>query len=262
MHGLSKIDEGKEIDWGKTSEDYASFRPDPPNSLYKKLQAMEVGLSGQKILDIGTGTGALARNFSKNGSVVSGTDISSTQIELAEKLTGKANLEINFHTAPAEEQPFDDNSFDVITASQCWLYFDKEKVIPEVKRLLTKNGVLVTTHFCWLPRIDEMARKSEELILKHNPQWSAADYSGEIPPFPQWAEGHFNLKSMFYYDEQISFTSESWRGRIRACRGVGAALDKEQVQKFDKEHEALINEISSDSFNVLHRVDAHIFSPK
>lgn len=262
MHGLGAIDPGRKIDWGLTTEDYAKYRPGPPSTFYEKLKALDVGLSLQAILDLGTGTGVLAREFASRGvKKVCGTDISETQVKMADELAKKSNLEVIFKTAPAETQPFGDKEFDVITANQCWLYFDKDKVIPEVKRLLKPSGVLVTSHFSWLPRLDTIARRTEELILKYNPQWTAANYHGEIPAFPKWAEGHFRLKGMFFYDEQIAFDIEMWRGRIRACRGVGAALSEDEVKKFDEEHEKLLQRAVTNNFTVLHRIDAHIFEP-
>lgn len=226
------IDEGRVIDWGKTSQDYSTFRSGPPLSFYERLKVLGVGLKEQSILDLGTGTGLLAREFAKNASKVCGTDISEGQIEAAKKLAKQQNLEIDFQVAAAESQPFADKSFDVVTANQCWLYFDKSKVIPEVKRLLKKDGLLVTSHFCWLPREDDIARQSEALILKYNPQWTAGDWSGVIPVSPKWAEGQFKIKAMFYYDEMIPYSREGWRGRMRACRGVGATLSEAEVWFF------------------------------
>ncbi len=259
MHGLDAIDPGREIDWGKTSADYARFRPGPPESYYKKLNALDVGTQGQRILDLGTGTGVLARTFAKRGARVFGTDVSPEQIKMAETLAKLQELDAQFQVAPAENLPFEPQSFDAITANQCWLYFDKEKVVPEVKRLLKPGGVLVTSHFSWLPLVDPVAGATEQLILKHNPQWTAAGYLGRIPAFPTWAQGNFLLKGMFYYDEAIPFTRESWRGRIRACRGVGAALSEAAVEQFDREHDELLKQLTGESFEILHRIDAHIF---
>ena len=261
MHGINPIDPGMKIDWGNTSEDYSVYRPGPPMSFYQKLLSLGVGLKNQKILDLGTGTGVLARQFAKQGSTVSGTDISQGQIEAAIKLAQDESLNIDFKASPAENCPYPDQSFDVITANQCWLYFDKKKVIPEVKRLLKPGGILVTSHFSWLPRLDDIAKKSEALVLKHNPNWTAADWPGVIPSFPKWAEGQFDVKEFFQFDEPIHFTRESWRGRIRACRGIGAALNEQQVEAFDHEHVELLNKITSEKFTILHRIDAHLFKP-
>ncbi len=78
---------------------------------------------------------------------------------------------------------------------------------------------------------------------------------------PKWSQEHFRLKGFFYYDEAISFTKESWRGRMRACRGVGAALSDAEVLRFDREHSQLLDQIVPDSFAILHRIDAAIYVP-
>lgn len=81
MHGLGAIDPGRTIDWGNTTEDYAKYRPGPPSTFYEKLKALDVGHASQAILDLGTGTGVLAREFAARGvKRVCGTDISEVQI--------------------------------------------------------------------------------------------------------------------------------------------------------------------------------------
>src|SRR5690349_13993872 len=112
----AEFDNGRDIDWGKTSEDYAKYRPGPPLSLYKMLQAHGVGLPGQRVLDQGTGTGVFGRQLAKQGCQVVGTDISANQIEVAEELARKDGLSnIEFKVSPAEVNPFEDRSFDVIS---------------------------------------------------------------------------------------------------------------------------------------------------
>lgn len=262
MHGLNSQDGSKVIDWGKTSEDYSVYRPGPPPSFYTRLAALGVGLEGQTILDLGTGTGVLARQFANQQSVVYGVDKSTEQIAMAKRLAEDEGVSATFAVHHAEQLPWRDAMFDVVTANQCWLYFDREKTIHELRRVLKPDGCLVTSHFSWLPRHDEIARRSEELVLKFNPEWSAADWNGVIPPCPKWAESVFNVRAMFYYDEPIAFTRQTWRGRIRACRGIGATLPAEEVARFDAAHDDLLREIAADSFTVLHRIDAHIFEFK
>ena len=262
MHGLNSIDPGRTIDWGRTSDDYASYRPGPPDSFYRRLGALGVGLAGQRILDLGTGTGVLARKFAGEGAIVTGVDVSANQIATAKRLAAAERLDIQFACAPAEDTGLPAASFDAITANQCWLYFDAPRAITETRRLLAAKGVLVTSHFSWLPREDAIARASEELVLRFNPQWTAGDWPGAVPPMPKWAINDFDLVAMFWYDEAITFTRESWRGRIRACRGIGAALAAEAVGAFDTAHDALLREIAGERFAILHRLDAHVLRPK
>ena len=73
------IDGGHAFDWGKTSPDYAVYRPGYPASFYTVLQAVGIGRPGQHILDLGTGTGVLARAFAQQGTHVIGVDIADAQ---------------------------------------------------------------------------------------------------------------------------------------------------------------------------------------
>jgi len=262
MHGLPQHDGPNKIDWGKTSNDYATHRPGPPLSFYHRLAALGVGLPGQSILDLGTGTGVLARQFAGQGAIVSGIDISAEQIAAARELATEEGLDVRFVVGHAEELPFQDSEFDIATANQSWLYFDKSRMVPELRRVLKPAGWLVTSHFCWLPRLDPIAKETELLVLSFNPNWSAADWSGVIPTCPQAMEPFFDVRAMFYYDEPIAFTREAWRGRIRACRGVGASMTPEQVFEFDSAHDVLLRRIAPETFTVLHRIDAHVFQFK
>jgi len=60
---LQSIDHGKPFDWGRTSENYAKYRDIYPTSFYAKLRELGIGLPGQHVLDLGTGTGVLPRNL-------------------------------------------------------------------------------------------------------------------------------------------------------------------------------------------------------
>jgi ubiquinone/menaquinone biosynthesis C-methylase UbiE len=89
---------------------------------------------GQRVLDLGCGTGNVARELARRGCKVIGFDISERQVTEAQRLSAKAQLGAKFLVRPAENTPLGDKSFDVITASQSWHYFDRDRVVAEVKR--------------------------------------------------------------------------------------------------------------------------------
>ena len=200
------------------------------------LAALGIGKPGQRILDLGTGTGVLARAFARRGAVVTGVDIAANQIAAAQSLAAREGLDIALQVSPVEAVDFPDASFDVISAGQSWLYFDASAMIPKVLRLMTAEGCLVLTSLLWLPHKDRIARQSEELVLKYNPDWGGAGYSGTMPPVAAWARESFDLRTFHVMEAPLPFTREAWQGRFRACRGIGASLGAEDVETFDAEH--------------------------
>ncbi|MEE3473571.1 MAG: class I SAM-dependent methyltransferase, partial [Butyrivibrio hungatei] len=104
----NRIDKGKAFDWGKTSEFYAKYRDIYPDVFYQKVADRGLCVDGQKVLDLGTGTGVLPRNMYKIGAKWTGTDISPEQIEQAKKLSEEAGMNIDYQTVSAEKLDFPD----------------------------------------------------------------------------------------------------------------------------------------------------------
>ena len=250
------IDAGRQAEWGRTSEDYAAHRPGPPPSYYDMLALVGVGLPGQRIADLATGTGLLAREFARRGCTVEGVDIAPGQIETATRLAD--GLDARFSVAPAEDTGLESGVFDAVTANQCWLYFDKAQAAAEVRRLLKPGGRLVTSHFSFQPRISEIVAASEALVLQHNPDWSGADWPGGWDVYGA-PEGFVRVGALAF-DVGIEFDRAGWRGRMRALRGIGASLSPEAVAAFDAEHAALLERIAPERFDVPHRVEASVFA--
>ncbi len=248
----SRIDGGRPFDWGLASEDYAAYRDIYPDEFYNKIISRNLCVKGQKMLDIGTGTGVLPRNMYKYGAEWTGTDISENQISQAKKLADESHMNINFITSSAEETDFPDRTFDVITACQCFWYFDHEKLAPKLAEMLKKDGRLLILYMAWLPFEDKIAGESENLVLKYNPSWSGKGETKKPIEIPDEVKKYFRLTYHEEYDINVPFTKESWHGRMRACRGIGASLEKEKLIQWDKEHKKLLEKIAPDKFTVLH----------
>ena len=252
------VDDGGEFDWGLTSGDYAVFRPGYPEAFYDLLCELGVGRPDQRILDLGTGTGVLARAFAARGASVVGADTSEKQIEMARSLS--EGLATEYVVGAAEGLAYPDASFDVVSAAQSWLYFDAKVMAPKVAAFLKPEGLVALTHLLWLPRQDEIARASEALVLKYTPKWTGADYSGVMSPTLAWAKDRFTFRSFHMIEEALPFTYDSWCGRIRACRGIGASLARERIAQFDAEHRELLNELVPESFTIRHQMTIHLYA--
>lgn len=247
-----RIDGGRAFDWGRTSKEYAKYRDIYPDEFYQKIVNRGLCLSGQKALDLGTGTGVLPRNMYRYGAEWTCCDISPEQIEQAKILAGEQNMNIDFRAVATEDIDFPKESFDVITACQCFWYFDHERVMPVLSKLLKNGGKLLILYMAWLPYEDKIAGASEELVLKYNPTWSGCGEKRHPIWIPDVAYDYFEMEEHEEYDLKVPFTKESWHGRMRACRGVGASLSEEELARWDAEHRALLDEIAPEKFEVLH----------
>lgn len=244
------IDGGKAFDWGKASADYAKYRDIYPQEFYDKIVERKLCISGQTVLDMGTGTGVLPRNMYRYGAKWTGTDISEEQIEQAKILSRGMN--IDYYARSAEDIAFPKGSFDVITACQCFWYFDHERIMPKLFDMLKPDGRLLVLYMAWLPFEDKIAGASEELVLKYNSQWSGAGERSHPIAVPACYGEKFEVAYREEYPLKVRFTRESWNGRMKACRGIGASLSKEEVSAWEQEHLKLLSEIAPDEFDVLH----------
>lgn len=104
----------------------------------------------------------------------------------------------------------------------------------------------------WLPFEDRIAGASEKLVLKYSPMWSGAGGTMHPIVIPDCYKEKFELVYHEEYPIKVHFTRESWNGRMKACRGIGASLTKKEILAWEQEHMTLLKEIAPDEFDILH----------
>lgn len=236
-----RFDNGKAFDWGLASADYARYRDIYPDEFYERIIHLGYCKDGQKVLDLGTGTGVLPRNMHKYGAKFVATDISENQIEYARKLS--KGLDIDYVVSSAENLVFAEKSFDIVTACQCFMYFDKNIILPKIHSFLKDSGHLLILYMAWLPFESEIAKKSEDLVLKYNPEWTGGRMTRYQIDKPDWLMNLFEVDHAVTYDMDVPFTRESWNGRMKACRGIDASLPSDRIAEFEKEHLAYLETV-------------------
>jgi len=248
------------IDFGRTAEDFATHRAGFPEALFDRLAALGVRMEGAAVLDLGTGTGTLARGFARRGARVTGLDPAAPLLERARKLDEKAGVRVEYRVGRAEQTGLPAASWDIVAAGQCWHWFDRPRAAAETMRLLRPGGRLIHAHLDWLPLPGSVPQATEALILEHNPRWSAGNgtglHGGNLADLS--VAGFVDIETLSF-DLAIPYTHEGWRGRIRASAGIGASLTEEQVSRFDAAHAAVLAErFGEGQMRVPHRIWAAV----
>jgi SAM-dependent methyltransferase len=249
---------GHDVDFGLRSRDYAVDRPGFPDSFYERIERLSP-IRGARALDLGTGPGLVAFELAARGATVIGLDVSDNQIAAARDLARERGLEsaCRFGVARAEETGISDATVDLVTAGTCWHWFDHERALAEVARVLVPGGLLVIANYTYLPQQSQIVRDSEQLVLKWNPAWKLAGFNGLMPWMTDRVYEHpaMRLREQFCYDHDRAMTHASWRGRLRTCNGVGSGgMDAATVERFDADLAALLAERYPEPIAIPHRV--------
>ncbi len=249
---------GKQVDFGRAASDYGRYRAGYPDELYRRLAALGAGKPGQRVLDLATGTGFLGRGFARRGCEVVGLDLSLALMAEAGRLDAEADMAMCYLRGRVEELPFRARSFDLVCAGQAWHWFDRARAAAEAMRVMRPGGRLVLAHFDWIPLSGNVVEATEQLIVKHNPDWKLAGGLGMYPLWPRDAAlAGFTAIETFSFDVMAPYSHEAWRGRIRASAGIGGQLSAERVAAFDAELAAVLKQrFPDDPMAVHHRTFA------
>ncbi len=245
-------------DWSATSDDYARHRQGFPPRFFEMIAGQGLFAAGMRVLDLGTGTGVVARALAARGGEVTGLDAAPGQVAAARRLAAEEGLAARFEEGLAERTGQPEGAFDLVVAAQCWHWFDRALAAAEARRVLRPGGALLICHHDWMPHPGTVAHASEFLIEAHNPRWRLGRGSGL---YPAWSDDMrlAGLRDIAFagFDEEAVYSHEAWRGRIRASAGVSGAMAPEAVARFDAEHRALLAaRFPEEPLRVPHRVFA------
>jgi ubiquinone/menaquinone biosynthesis C-methylase UbiE len=106
----------------------------------------------ERVLDIGSGTGSLAVRLKQEHprATVVGYDIDPAALAIAEHKAREAQVSVTWARGPADDPPFPDQSFDLVTSSLLLHHLlpsGKRSALAAASRLLKPGGRLVLVDF-------------------------------------------------------------------------------------------------------------------
>jgi ubiquinone/menaquinone biosynthesis C-methylase UbiE len=205
------------------AERYSKGRPDFHGDTIKHIQDfLRLETKFDRALDIACGTGLSTKALLEIAIHVDGTDISRDMLNLAPKTEG-----INYTIATAEQQPFPDNSFDLITVSSGVHWFDIDKFLVEACRLLKSKSwlILYENYFN-----SEMVDNGDFKI------WFTSTYLKKFPSPPrnnkyQWTKDNLSSKNLDFisekaYQNSIAFNKKELALYFTTQSNIISAVEK------------------------------------
>jgi SAM-dependent methyltransferase len=141
---------------------------------------------GERWLDVGTGTGAVAQRAARAGADVTAVDFAPAMIDTARRLAAEQDLAIEYEVADAQALPFAGASFDVVSSAHGVVFArDHAAAARELARVCRPGGRLGLTAWRPGPGGDAFARVLEPYEAPRPPgprpgDWGREDHAREL----------------------------------------------------------------------------------
>jgi SAM-dependent methyltransferase len=134
----SSVHEAAERGFGAAAEAYERSRPDYPSEAIDRLiQELEITRSC-RAMDLGAGTGKLTRLLLPTGATL----VAVEPVEAMRVAFSSVLPEVRLVGGVAEALPFVDETFDAVVCAQAFHWFDGDRALPAIHRVLKRWGRL------------------------------------------------------------------------------------------------------------------------
>jgi len=205
--------------FGTDAERYDRARPSYPDALIDTVLA---GSPGTNVLDIGVGTGIVARQFLQRGCTVLGIDPDARMAERA-SATG---VPVEVATIEAWEPA--GRRFDAAVAGMTWHWVDPVKGAAKAREALVGGGLLALFwNVAQAPReLDEGFAEVFRRVVPEFPAYSAGDRAGRAyDAFLDKAAdgmrvaGGFGEPEVWRFDWDLDYTRDAWLDHVPTSGG-------------------------------------------
>ncbi|WP_327697146.1 class I SAM-dependent methyltransferase [Streptomyces sp. NBC_00459] len=196
--------------FGTEATRYDRARPRYPEALVQRIAATS---PGPDLLDVGTGTGIVARQFQAAGCRVLGVEVDARMAELA-RLSG-----VETEVAAFEEWEPAGRAFDAVVSAQAWHWVDAVAGAAKAARALRPGGrlTLFWNVFQPPPKVTEAFVEVHDRVLPDIPNlWTRPALDTYSPLFAEAADGirqaggAFGEPEEWRYEWEHPYTRDEW----------------------------------------------------
>lgn len=190
-----------------SSKNYAKYRPGYPSGLFDFI--ISECSKTESCWDVGCGNGQASVELAKHFDQVLATDASQEQIKAAQLRDN-----ITYLTAPAENCPSEDHSFDLVTVAQAIHWFDFDQFFEEVRRATRPGGLLAF----WTYDLHKVDDQIDEVIYDFyentvgefwppERKFVESHYQTIDVPFVELETPKFSIQKSFNRDDVVNYMS-------------------------------------------------------
>ncbi|WP_144546908.1 class I SAM-dependent methyltransferase [Bacillus sp. X1(2014)] len=207
--------------FGKSADSYVSSAIHKDGNDLQKLVQLATITGEEELLDIATGGGHTANAFAPLVKKVTALDLTPEMLKAAEKfIRGNGHLNVGFKIGDAENLPFSDGVFDIVTCRIAPHHFpNADKFVEEVQRVLKPTGQFLLD--------DNVVPEEDDYDLFYNTVEKWRDYSH----FRAWKKSEwlrilevngFEVYELHRFEK--TFRYESWCNRMNLPENEKAKL--------------------------------------
>jgi len=162
------------------ADEYERFRPGYPSALFDLIAERLELAADAAVVDLGAGTGKVARSAAARGWRVTAVDPGEPMLEVLRRVSAAEQLEIATVRASAEATRMPSASFDAALAGEAYHWFDAAAALAEMGRIVRPSGGIA---FFW-NMVDEqspLVAAERELVKRYGIDGSDVRKPGPLP---------------------------------------------------------------------------------
>lgn len=204
LHGAS---------FGAAAEAYAEHRPGYAEDAVRWAVEPVWSRRPLRVADLGAGTGKLTATLAGLGAGVTAVEPDQQMlVELRRQMPAVRSV-----SGSAEDLPLPDGSVDAVLAGQAMHWFDMDRAMPEIARVLTPGGVLAALwnvdddRVDWVAELAEISKRKTSVTLR---RWHDGQARSRQERLLTAGSGHFEAAETREFANGQPYTADSLMANI------------------------------------------------